>query len=44
MKEMLKSKMMILFMVFVVGVNFIQVEQIKMDSSNENNSVIENKW
>ena len=42
MKEMLKSKMMILFMVFVVGVNFIQVEQIKMDSSNENNSVMIN--
>ena len=39
---MLKSKMMILFMVFVVGVNFIQVEQIKMDSSNENNSVMIN--
>ena len=42
MKEMLKSKMMILSMVFVVGVNFIQVEQIKMDSSNENNSVMIN--
>lgn len=42
MKEILKSKMMILFMVFVVGVNFIQVEQIKMDSSNENNSVMIN--
>ena len=42
MKEMLKSKMMILFMVFVVGVNFIQVEHIKMDSSNENNSVMIN--
>lgn len=42
MKEMLKSKMMILFMVFVLGVNFIQVEQIKMDSSNENNSVMIN--
>lgn len=42
MKEMLKSKMMILFMMFVVGVNFIQAEQIKMDSSNENNSVMIN--
>lgn len=42
MKDILKSKMMILFMVFVIGVNFIQVEQIKMDSSNENNSIMIN--
>lgn len=42
MKELLKSKMIIMFIVFMLGVSYVQVEQIKMDSSSENNLIIMN--
>ena len=42
MKELLKAKAIILFLVFMVGVSCIQEEQIKMDSSNENNLIVMN--
>ena len=34
MKELLKSKMIIMFIVFILGVSYVQVEQIKMYSSS----------
>lgn len=36
MKELLKSKVIILFIVFMVGISYVQSEQIKMDSYNDN--------
>lgn len=36
MKELLKSKVIILFVVFMVGISYVQSEQIKMDSYNDN--------
>ena len=42
MKEILKSKVIMLFIVFMLGISYIQGEQIKMDSSNENNLIIMN--
>lgn len=42
MKELLKSKIVVLFIVFMLGVSYIQVEQIKMDSSSENNLIMMN--
>lgn len=42
MKEILKSKVIMLFIVFMLGISYIQSEQIKMDSSNENNLIIMN--
>lgn len=42
MKEILKSKMIVLFIVFMLGISYAQAEQIKMDSSSENNLIIMN--
>ena len=42
MKEILKSKVIMLFIVFMLGISYIQAEQIKMDSSNENNLIMMN--
>lgn len=36
MKELLKSKVIILFIVFMVGISYVQSEQIKMDSYKDN--------
>lgn len=42
MKELLKSKVIILFVLFMLGVTHIQSEQIKMDSYNQNNLIVVN--
>ena len=44
MKELLTSKGVILFLLFMVGISHIQSEQIKLDSANDNNSIIINQW
>lgn len=43
MKELLKSKGVILFLLFMVGISHIQSEQIKLDSVNDNNPIIINQ-
>lgn len=42
MKELLRGKAIILFLVFMIGISCIQEEQIKMDRSNENNLIVMN--
>lgn len=42
MKELLKGKAIVLFLVFMFGVCCVQEEQIKMDSSRENNLIMVN--
>ncbi|MDD3453722.1 MAG: hypothetical protein PHN42_05590 [Bacilli bacterium] len=44
MKEMLKSKVMICFIVFMIGVGYINSEQIKMDNNSiqDSNLVVVN--
>lgn len=42
MKELFKSKVIILFVIFMMAISYIQSEQIKMDSSNEKNLIIMN--
>lgn len=40
MKEILKSKIMILFILLVVGVTYINSEQIKMENNIQNENLI----
>lgn len=42
MKELMKGKAIVLFLVFMVGISCVQEEQIKMDSSSENNLLVIN--
>lgn len=43
MKELLTSKGVMLFLLFMVGISHIQAEQIKLDSTNDNSSIIVNE-
>lgn len=43
MKELLTSKGVMLFLLFMIGVSHIQSEQIKLDTVNDNNSIIVNE-
>lgn len=40
MKEILKSKIMILFMLLLMGVTYINSEQIKMENNDQSESLI----
>lgn len=42
MRELLKGKAIVLFLVFMFGVCCVQEEQIKMDNSNQNNLILIN--
>ena len=43
MKELLTSKGVMLFLLFMIGISHIQSEQIKLDAVNDNNSIIVNE-